>query len=322
MEVVLNKLFENSISSIQIGVEDYFTNDAKRISSCVRNLFSGILLLFKAKLLDMCPLDSNEVLIKKEIIPMVKDGNLRFIGKGKTTIDIREIQQRFRSLNIKTDWTIIEKIQKERNNIEHYHTFSSVDILKSLIVSTFTIVNDFIRNEIGLNPKDLLGETWTKMIKLREVYLKEKLNCENKIGAMFSFEEDQMLIVKNMYCESCGSELLVPISSANNINNAMMRCTVCENNFKVIDMFEKVVENVFDIDGFENAKMGITNIKECPECGKFTFAEKENRCYFCSYEKEYTECERCGAGLSLEEQECEGLCFYCYDQFEKMMDDD
>lgn len=318
----MNKLLENSIASIQVGVEDYFSNDTKRISSCVRNLFSGILLLFKAKLLDLCPLDSNEILIKKEIIPILKNGQLMFIGKGKTTIDVREIQERFKSLNIKTDWIIIEKIQKERNYIEHYYASSSIDVLKSLIVSTFIIVNDFIRNELGLNPKDLLDETWTKMIKIREVYLKEKQNCENKIDAMFLFEENQMLVVKNMYCENCGSELLVPVVPENNINNAMIECTICKNKFKVIDVFEKIVENVFDPDGFENAKIGISNIKECPECGKFAFTENENKCFFCSYEKEYTECERCGAELSLEEQECEGLCFYCYDQFQKIIEDD
>ena len=134
----MNKLLENSVSSIQIGVEDYFSNDTKRILSCVRNLSAGILLLFKSKLLDMCPLDSKEVLIKKKVIPILKDGQLRFIGKGETTIDVREIQERFN----------------------------------------------------------------------------------------------------------------------------------------------------------------------------------------CSHEKEYTKCERCGAELSLEEQECEGLCFYCYDQFQKIMEDD
>jgi hypothetical protein len=318
----LNKLFENAISSIIIGVEDYFSNDTKRIASCVRNLFSGILLLFKARLLDLSPLGSNEVLIKKVIIPKLIGGQIVFEGKGKQTIDVKEIQERFTSLGIKTNWSIIEKIQKERNYVEHYYASSNIDAIKSLIAKTCLIVNLFIKNEFKLNPMDLLGDTWVKMISIRNVYLKEKLDCGMKIDTMFPFEENQIQIIKNIYCKNCGSELLLPVSSENDINNAMMRCTICENTFKVMDMFEETIDHVFDPDSFENAKMGITNIKECPECSRYTFSEYENMCYFCTYEKEYIECERCSAELSLEEQECGGLCFYCYDQFQKVMEDD
>lgn len=319
----MNKLLQNSIESIQIGIEDYFSNDPKRILSCVRNLFSGILLLFKAKLLDICPLDSDEVLIKKDIVPVLENGKIIFKGKGETTIDVKEIQERFKSLNIKTDWNIIKKIQKERNNIEHYCVSSSIDSLKSLIVSTFTIVNDFIRNELSLKPNVLLGDdTWKKLIQIREVYLEEKMECDEKINSMFTLEENQIQVIKNMYCENCGSELLIPKAVSNNINSAILECTVCKETFKVMDIFEKVVENIFDPDSFENAKMGFSNIEECPQCGKNTFDERENKCYFCDFEKDYTKCKRCGAELSLEEQDCDGFCSYCYDQFQKIMEDD
>ena len=318
----MNKLLENAILSIQIGVEDYFSKDTKRITSCVRNLFSGILLLFKARLLDLSPLDSNEVLIKKVIIPKFKGGKITFEGKGKQTIDVKEIQERFISLDIKTNWSIIEKMQSERNFVEHYYVSSSIDVIKSLIAKTCLIVNVFIKNEFKLNPMDLLGDTWIKMISIRDVYLKDKIDCGKKIDEMLPLQEKQIHVIKNMYCKNCGSELLVPISSEDDIDNVKMKCTICESVFKVVDMFEETVDYVFDPDGYENAKMGITNIKECPECGKYTFSENENVCYFCSYEKEYIECERCYAGLSLEEQECAGLCFYCYDQFQKIMEDD
>jgi hypothetical protein len=270
----------------------------------------------------LSPLGSNEVLIKKMIIPKFKGGQIVFEGKGERTIDFMEIQERFNSLDIKTNWSIIRKIQKERNYIEHYYAFSSIDVIKPLIAKTCLIVNVFIKNEFKLNPKDLLGDTWLKMISIRDIYLKEKLDCENKIDVMFLFDENQIEVIKNMYCKNCGSELLLPVSTENDINNAMMKCTICENTFKVMDLFEETVDYAFNPNSYENAKMGITNIKECPECGKYTFSENENACYFCSYEKEYIECERCFAGLSLEEQECEGFCFYCYDQFQKIMKDD
>ena len=46
------KLLQNAINSIEIGIEDYELSqqDERRIISCVRNVFAGILLLFKYKL--------------------------------------------------------------------------------------------------------------------------------------------------------------------------------------------------------------------------------------------------------------------------------
>ena len=203
----MNKLLENSISSIQIGVEDYFSNDTKRITSCVRNLFSGILLLFKSRLLDLSPADSDEVLIKQDIVPFFEGGKIIFKGKGKKTIDVNDIKIRFDSLKIRTDWTVIDKIQAEKNFIEHYYNTSNIATLKSLITNTFNIANEFIRNELSLDPKELFGDTWKKMLEIKEVYLNEKTDCENKIDDMFDFEDIQMIVVKYFYCNNCGSEI-------------------------------------------------------------------------------------------------------------------
>ncbi len=42
-------ILNNAIDSIQLGIEDYelIGENPKRLISCTRNLFSGILLLFK-----------------------------------------------------------------------------------------------------------------------------------------------------------------------------------------------------------------------------------------------------------------------------------
>ena len=61
-------ILQNAIDSIVLGLEDFESSDHKRIISCVRNLFAGILLLFKYKLVLLSLPDSNEVLIKQEIL--------------------------------------------------------------------------------------------------------------------------------------------------------------------------------------------------------------------------------------------------------------
>lgn len=64
----MDTLLNNAISSIQIGIEDYESEDERRVLSAVRNLTAGILLLFKEKLSELSPGDSNEVLLKQQIM--------------------------------------------------------------------------------------------------------------------------------------------------------------------------------------------------------------------------------------------------------------
>ena len=74
-------LFNNAIDSIKIGVEDYYSEDSRRSISAVRNIFAGFLLLYKTKLCDLSPDDRKELLIKKNISPVItKDGELTFEG--------------------------------------------------------------------------------------------------------------------------------------------------------------------------------------------------------------------------------------------------
>lgn len=43
----MNALLKNAVSSIQIGIEDYQSKDERRLLSSIRNITSGMLLLFK-----------------------------------------------------------------------------------------------------------------------------------------------------------------------------------------------------------------------------------------------------------------------------------
>jgi hypothetical protein len=58
-------LFDNAISSIKIGITDFedFEDSAEdgRLLSSVRNIYAGILLLYKEVLLRLSPSGSNEV---------------------------------------------------------------------------------------------------------------------------------------------------------------------------------------------------------------------------------------------------------------------
>lgn len=62
-------LFDNAIHSIQTSLNYYWRND--RLVSSVRNLYAGILLLFKHKLSTLSTPGANAALIKKNVIPLL-----------------------------------------------------------------------------------------------------------------------------------------------------------------------------------------------------------------------------------------------------------
>ena len=68
-------LFENALYSIQIGVEDFGSDDNRRIVSAVRNVHAGVLLLCKEKLRRLS--SDGEVLLKQRIDPVIgSDGKV------------------------------------------------------------------------------------------------------------------------------------------------------------------------------------------------------------------------------------------------------
>lgn len=115
-----SKLLENAVAAIQLGVEDSQSDDSKRSLSAVRNIYTGILLLFKERLRQLCPEGSNEVLLKDRVASKLgEDGKLNFIGMGVKTIDVQGIKNHSTSLGIKADWKRLNALNKLRNDLEH-----------------------------------------------------------------------------------------------------------------------------------------------------------------------------------------------------------
>ena len=97
----MNTLLANAAQSIKMGVEDYLSPDPGRALSGVRNVTAGVLLLFKEKLRLLSPAPSDEVLLKQKIEPKITTtGDLLFRGSGRKTVDVQQIQERFKSLGI------------------------------------------------------------------------------------------------------------------------------------------------------------------------------------------------------------------------------
>jgi len=273
-------ILNNAIDSIAIGLEDFELYDETRALSSVRNVFSGILLLFKHKLCEMSPSGSGEVLIKQNILPVLnKDGSLSWVGKGNKTVDVHSIKERFESLGVTVDWVRFNKINSYRNNIEHYYSTETHKDVDELISDSFIIIKDFISEELNSDPKSLLGEkSWGILNHSYEVYTKEQHECTSSIEALSYFGESILDAIKNYYCEECESDLIEATQESGPAVDSDFKCRSCE----FIYSYEGIVDQAVVSHFYEKAiKSGITQIVNCSLCFDGIYIYKDAVCSTC-----------------------------------------
>ena len=97
-------LVANALEAIENGMEDFADGRASRVSSALRNLCAGVLLLLKEKLRQLSPPGSSGALIFKKLIPSIVNGAVVMVGKGTSTIDLEDTQERLKPFAIDVDW--------------------------------------------------------------------------------------------------------------------------------------------------------------------------------------------------------------------------
>jgi len=304
-------LLTNAIESIQAGVEDYKAATRPRLISAVRNIHSGILLLYKEKLRRLSPPNSNEALMMSKLVPnRDSKGNVSFIGTGKKTVDVQEIEDRFTALGIKTDWKRFRRISGERNDVEHRQPRIDQNGLKGLISDSFLIIRDFVTDELQDNPRELLGEdAWQTMLEVTEVYEKEKDESTRLIDeakwSSFALGKG----AHDLTCDNCGSDLLKPVSESG--GEIILECTSCGSTQSPHEYAAEAVKMALSAEAYRAAKDGEESpYTFCPECGQEAYVMEEGQCAACG-ESAVRDCERCGTRIPAEEMVCSPFCAYC-----------
>jgi len=314
-------ILKNAIDSIQVGIEDYESTDDRRSVSAVRNISAGILLLYKEKLCQLSPDDNKELLIKQNIRPIQNNnGDICFEGKGRKTVDVQSIKERFNSLNVGVDWGRFDEINKLRNDLEHYFTAESPDAVREVVAKSFLLIRDFLHDYLGLDPQETLGEdAWTTLLEVSEVYYAEEKACKESIEAIdwkYNSVEESLV---NLRCAQCHSSLIQAPYPEDVYPTINLKCKSCSEEFCFDDVVEQCINDSLAgeaiIAGMEG---GESPYDTCPECDKGTFIYSENCCVACDYEMQYTNCYRCEASLGMDDQYNEGLCSYCQHLWEKM----
>ncbi|WP_236209799.1 hypothetical protein [Pseudomonas tohonis] len=320
-------MLQNAVESIQIGMEDFHEEDDRRVLSAIRNLYAGILLLFKYKLQQLSPEGSDEALLKTKIMPITNPatGDVVWIGKGRKTVEVHDIIDRLDSLGVKgVDWKLLKNLQDIRNDIEHYYSQLPVERMKEAIANALHLITQFCEPHLDGRPVDILGqECWDLMLSVTAVFEAELTACQLNLNSVaWPFEEVRESI-DSMVCPECESRLVKAIDPAAINDSIRFICSSCQ----AESLYSSVVGPAV------SARMAGRNhwrVKDggepatctCPECGEDALLVDEGECAACFYELEYSSCSWCEEPLSIEERlYSEGVCSYCQYRYDKIMDE-
>ncbi|MFC0323902.1 hypothetical protein ACFFHT_10125 [Gallibacterium melopsittaci] len=305
-------ILNNAILSIQLGIEDFeqIPDNPKRVYSSMRNLFAGMLLLFKHKLVLLSPMGSNEILIKERILPTLNnDGEIIWLGNGKKTVDVRSIKERFKNLNISVNWNEFDKANEIRNNIEHYFEETNIDSIRTIISKLFPIMRDFIIEHLKENPQKLIGDTyWEFLMTEVQIYIDHKQTCQKSLESLTFFNNTVAnIIINKANCPKCGSECILPISLNSNADTVNYICQSCKGEFTYEEIAILAIENHYSVERHFAIKDGEDDpLTYCPECGEETYIYEEEMCASCGHEANHI-CPLCENTTDILNE----MCSYC-----------
>jgi hypothetical protein len=335
------KLKENALTSIRLGIEDFQRSqipldqggDPERALSAIRNLFAGVLLLFKYKIATTVddPKDAATLIFNPpEVLPQADGhGGVEWQPVGnfkKTTIDVTTIKKRFNSFGIEMDWETIEKLQECRNHLEHLHPANTLGEVADFVAELFPILRDFVHSEMNEQPAELLGPAWPIMLKHHTFFMDTTKECEDAWTDAGVPELMQPWLEK-CQCEACGSSLIRP--DIDDLDDGLQvdeddttfryLCVGCGYRDLIVPLMIKNLNDEFDYDPRDG---GEPSVETCDECEHDTFVIHEQKCLWCETELDYKECNFCGESLGQDDQENGGLCGYHHYLHEKVMKDD
>lgn len=325
----VNKLKSNALTSIRLGIEDFKKSqlpkeeggDPERALSAARNLFSGILLLFKYKIAIsvITPEDAVDLIFNPQEISPYPDGNGGVKWKidktkGNQTIDVNTIKKRFDSFKIFVNWDSIDKLNKSRNALEHLHPTEHNGQIAEFVANLFPILSEFIENHLSKRPAELLGSTWEIMLRHHDFFKHQLADCIAK-WENAGVPELMFPYLKKCHCNQCNSPLIKPCSK--NLDDGMTvdssadkfqyTCVACGHEDLIAPL---MIENLQDEDYLDLRDAGHLCIEECNECGNSTFHIYDQLCYWCNSKPQYSACKFCGELLKQEDQASGGLCGY------------
>ena len=317
----MDKLLQNAIDSIRIGVEDYETGDRARSLAAVRNLHAGLLLLAKWVLVKSVPKASEEEVIRVAYEPESDgSGGVRYVPRsGKQTIGLQDIHTRFERFGLRLGRKAkkrLSSLAEVRNEIEHRYSSAGTASVRQTVSEAFVLASELFRLG-GIDPVQELGDAWSVMLNVNEVY-------ENELEACWATFEDvewrfRVRRGSGPECPNCQSELIEQEDPGNvEQDGASGKCRACGEAVEAEAVVECLVKASFEWDDYVSVKeTGEGVLFDCPSCMRETYVGEADDsgeligCLGCGYK--LGQCGVCGIGLRPDDLygDSDDLCGYC-----------
>lgn len=305
-------LFENAVEAIQLGVEDYLANDARRSSSAARNYFAGLLLLSKEALTRSAPQADAALLISARL-RLVPDGHggASVEPQGHSTADFDTLADRLSSFGVPVDLRTLRDLQRIRNAIEHSQHSHTWQQVREAISHSFHVVAQLLEF-MGEEPLECLGDAWSVMLEVGQVFERELETCRNSFNHIDWPLPGSEII--QLSCPECGSLLIMQANYENkNLEDVEARCRACGHLPDPEQLLEHSLYQEFSNDIYASARYGgEAPLYDCPECGLNTYLSVDELvgCTWCG--EVLGSCAVCGQGLTPDtvSGDNSGLCSY------------
>lgn len=307
----VSEILKNAVGSIKLGMEDFLVSregpsKSLRTLSAARNIYAGVLLLFKYKIASLAKTSEEAralIYVPDAILPHITDsGSIAWTPTphARDTINTRMIEARLKSLGIYHDWSALIPLRNCRNALEHLHPTDPVSSIQSSIAALFPMLSRFIEEELGELPAALLGDAWSTMLATHDFFKA----CEIQISKEWTdlkYPIAGIQFMRTCRCKACDSSLLKPMqedimdSVPIDTTDFRLQCYSCGQTESAIQFLEENFSYVHE-DLFTRNE--IEEIQDCGRCFVHMYLIADSTCHWCGHERTWPKCDRCNKPIS------------------------
>lgn len=304
----MEQIIGNGLNSIRVGLEDYEqareTHEDARLTSAVRNVYAGILILAKGKLYELSPVETPGILIHV-LRPKLVNRRIKLVPEGRKTIGYEGIKERFKHFELQFDWSRVDRVRTIRNDLEHfYHDGSRASVQEALADAAIAIRS--LLALLGLDPVRDLGERWWAVLLRNELIFAEELAaCRATFAEVCWVNQTAAAASAHFSCEECGSQLIRQADPQNREHaDIHPTCAACGSEPDVKALMENAVKRQYYAELYETqTRGGEPPVVRCPECRHYTLVLEGNECAACGNNlgHETVWCKTCGNPMTAAE---------------------
>ena len=311
----MDKLLRNAIDSIEVGVEDFQSSDARRALSAVRNVHAGVLLLCKTVLWRHSP-DSEGSLIYNKMEPKKRaDGKIEWQPSKNKTVEVFEIKQRYKLLGLILDWTKLDELTRHRNTIEHYYLTTPHAVVKEALANALPLINTIMRDQLTTNPEhEFTTDCWKALLDNAVIFDEIEKECAATFGNIQWPSTEVEFPLTHLCCTNCGSGLIRQ-QDPNNTKPCEIKfaCRACgDDELDAGEMMEPALDSeAAALNYIAMTDGGEPPLAMCYECGLHTYIVDVGECVMCDASAP-GECAVCGEAINVHDYNSDypGLCGY------------